>query len=233
PLLRDDLFDVVSFAARKTHLFTVINTNGILWEEDNVKEFARMTGDRGLMVISLDGNTPETYGTIRRLKDGTCADDYFENVIETARLAERYHAHFSFILVLSKATYWHSLEAVQWMLKEFPTASNVSVLRFDLTGETKEGLDLTYREWKEWLSMATPLKEKYQTRFILSVACGGELHLPLKGDSTALRIWSNNVVTPLTSEMYSRRRNVGCHAAITINSGRRKSLCMRTLYRHS
>jgi radical SAM protein with 4Fe4S-binding SPASM domain len=168
-----------------------------------------------ILVISLDGNTPETYGTIRRLKDGTSADEYFENVIETARLAARYNAQFSFIFVLSKATYCHSLDAVQWILEEFPRASNVNILRFDVTGETKKGLDLTYREWKEWLHMATPLKKEYENRFILSLACGGELHLPLKGDDDALKVWENNVVTPLTSEMYRRRRNVGCHAAIT------------------
>lgn len=215
PLLRDDLIDILSFVIDKTNLFVVVNTNGILWTGGKVREFTRITGDRGTMIISLDGNTPQTYGTTRKLKDSTSADIYFENVVETAHLAENNGTTFSFIFVLSKATYAHSLETIQWALEEFPHALNLSVLRFDVTEDTKRGLELSYKEWKQWLYAAVPLREKYKNRFLLGVACGGELHLPLKGDERALSAWGSSIVTPLTSEMYRLRRNVGCHAAVT------------------
>ncbi len=215
PLLREDLRELVSYVIDRTHLFVVVNTNGILWTQGMVKEFRQTAGERGTIILSLDGNTPQTYGTTRKLKDGTSADLYFGKVIETAHDAERYGAPYSFIFVLSKATYHHSLQTVQWILEEFPHALNVSVLRFDVTEATQKGLELSYKEWKQWLYSAVPLKEKYKSRFLLGVACGGELYLPIRRNERAKKAWEGSVVTPLTSEMYRLRRNVGCHAAVT------------------
>lgn len=214
PFLRDDLFDVIDYAIDNTYLFVVINTNGILWTEERVKEFVQKAKDRGEIIISLDGHTPPTYGAARKLKNGTPADRFFDKVITTAHWTEKYGGHLGFNFVLSKATYDHSLDTARWTLEEFPH-SNFNVLRFDVTDETKKGLDLTYKEWKQWLYDATPLRSQYNGRFTVSLACGGELYLPLKNDKETLAVWKSNVVTPLSSASYRERREVGCHAATT------------------
>lgn len=214
PSLRDDLFDVVDYAVDNTYLFIIINTNGTLWNEEGVKEFAQKTQDRGKLIISLDGHTAETYGQARKFKDGAPAERCFDNAIDTARWAQTHGCRLGFNFVLSKATYHHSLDTARWALEEFPE-SNFNVLRFDVTDETKKGLDLSYKEWKQWVYDATPLKEQYNGRFTLSLACGGELYLPLKSDKETLSVWRSNIVTPLSSAMYRLRREVGCHAATT------------------
>ncbi|MBU7044456.1 MAG: radical SAM protein [Theionarchaea archaeon] len=214
PSLREDLFDVIDYAFNHTHLYIIINTNGTLWTEEQVKEFIRKTGKRGKIIISLDGHTPETYGKARKLKDGTSASDLFHHVISTAQWVEIHGGDVGFNFVLSRATYAHSLDTARWALDTFPS-SNFNVLRFDVTNETKKGLDLTYKEWKQWIYGATPLKEQYDGRFGLSLACGGELYFPMRNDKEILKIWKNNIVTPLSSRMYRERRDIGCHAATT------------------
>jgi radical SAM protein with 4Fe4S-binding SPASM domain len=214
PLIRKDVLDIVDHVMDKTGLFTIINTNGILWTRDQVKQCSRTIQDRGKIIISLDGHTPQTYGTARRLKNGNPAASCFDKVVETAHWIQEHNTRLEFILVLSKVTYAHSLKTVQWALEQFPR-SYMTVLRFDVTDLTKKGLALTYKAWKDWLYAATPVKKMYGPRFNLGVAVGGELFVPFKNDKKALKVWRSNVVTPLTSEMYRLRRDVGCHAAVT------------------
>ncbi len=67
PLLRDDIFDILSYS-KSVGLYTSISTNGILLDEDCIKRLKTLKIDH--VCISLDGAKPETHDYIRN-KNGT------------------------------------------------------------------------------------------------------------------------------------------------------------------
>jgi radical SAM protein with 4Fe4S-binding SPASM domain len=65
PLLREDIFDILSYS-KKLGLYTSISTNGILLNENCVKRLKTLDIDH--VCISLDGVKPETHDRIRNKK---------------------------------------------------------------------------------------------------------------------------------------------------------------------
>jgi len=65
PLLRDDIFDILSYS-KDFGLCTSISTNGILLNEDCIKRLKKLKIDH--VCISLDGAKPETHDHIRNRK---------------------------------------------------------------------------------------------------------------------------------------------------------------------
>ena len=62
PLLRDDIFDILSYS-KSIGLYTSISTNGILLDEDCINRLKTLKIDH--VCISLDGAKPETHDYIR------------------------------------------------------------------------------------------------------------------------------------------------------------------------
>lgn len=65
PLLRTDIFDVLTYA-KQLGFYTSITTNGLLLDEDCVKRLKTLNIDH--VSISLDGATPETHDFVRHKK---------------------------------------------------------------------------------------------------------------------------------------------------------------------
>lgn len=65
PLLRDDIFDILSYS-KSVGLYTSISTNGILLNEDCIQRLKTFKIDH--VCISLDGAKPETHDYIRNKK---------------------------------------------------------------------------------------------------------------------------------------------------------------------
>ena len=72
PLLRDDIFDILSYS-KDVGLYTSITTNGTLLNKESIKHLKNLNIDH--ICISLDGFKPETHDYIRN-KKGT-----YDNVI--------------------------------------------------------------------------------------------------------------------------------------------------------
>jgi len=80
PLMRDDWREIVEYACTRGSWKVVINTNGTLWTEKDIKFVAEKCPELRI-VISLDGNTPETYGILRKDRNGKPDTQAFSRIV--------------------------------------------------------------------------------------------------------------------------------------------------------
>ncbi|AZR74542.1 hypothetical protein BBF96_14795 [Anoxybacter fermentans] len=218
-LCRKDWRDLVLHAATDKEWKIVINTNGILWNPEDI-DFIELLKEKVNISISLDGYDPKSYGILRKKRDGQPAYNEFNRIIKNVEhmLSKSINVHINY--TLTKLTLSNFFKTLDFLIKDLGV-NGVLGIKFFPYGRGKinyDNLELSYGEWKNFLKEATILKkDKKYKKFIISVTCPWEMYLPLLELGYSLNeieyIW--NYISPLRNKNYSKYRDLGCNAGIT------------------
>lgn len=217
PLMRKDWKDILLHAHKYPAWLLVLNTNGTLWSEEDVK-FVAENLPHFLISVSIDGHTPETYSILRRTASGGPAPKLFKKVIDTVKLLKEYGATVTL-------NYTVTTENIEYFFDTAQLASDLGVtilaLKFFPYGRGKTNLgnlELSYERWSDFLVTLTERKEDSSVgNTSISVPCPWEVYLPLMKRGYSVddveRIWK--YASPLMNEHYREMRDLGCNAGIT------------------
>lgn len=219
PLMRSDWRQIVEFACSRGPWKIVINTNGILWKEEDMQFVAESCPDLAI-VVSLDGHTPETYGILRRDSDNLPSAKTFHTVVENLKKMYDYGLKTNLNFTVTRTSQEHVLDTIEFgrtlntrgflVIKFFP---------YGRGGQYLGALELPYTDWKRLLLDLTKRKEQDSSldHVAVSVTCPWEYYLPLMTEGYSVddieRIW--DYLTPLGSETYRSMRDLGCNAGVT------------------
>ncbi len=93
PLLRDDIFEISEYGAKKGFRM-VMATNGTLVNEENLQKMKESGIQR--ISMSIDGSTPETHDNFRKVKGA------FQKVMEAIELCKKYNMPFQINTTITK-----------------------------------------------------------------------------------------------------------------------------------
>lgn len=217
PLMRKDWKEILLHTHQYPAWKLVLNTNGTLWSEADVK-FVAENLPYFLVSVSVDGYTPETYGILRRTPSGKAATRHFEKAIKTVQLLKEYGAGVALNYTVTKKN-------IEYFFDTAKLASDLGLtllaLKFFPYGRGKEHLDeleLDYTTWADFLRTLTKLKEEDSFGNVaMSTPCPWEMYMPLMTEGYTAedveRIW--NYESPLRNEYYKQMRELGCNAGVT------------------
>lgn len=221
PLLRKDCMDIIKYAYDKPGVQLTLNTNGLLLNDDIIN-YLKENCPKINIAVSLDGYNPRTYSLLRRNKNNMEAllENEFSTVEKNLLKLSKSGLSTGVNYTLTEITIdnvWKTYDYVKSL-----GINNMLVIKFFPYGQGRiyeRELELEYKRWKTFLLEATQKKksDKYFQGLQISVMCPWEMYLPLLENGSTLeevhQIWMYN--SPLESELYSRNRNIGCHAGIT------------------
>lgn len=219
PLMRGDWRHIVGHACSRGPWKVVINTNGILWTDNDMKFVAETCPDLSI-IVSLDGHTPETYGILRRDADGCPSMKMFTKVVDNLEKMHDHGLRTNVNFTVTRLNQKYLLDTI-----EFSRTLNaggflaIKFFPYGRGGRHVKDLELPYGDWKKLLLDLTKRKEQDNSLDYLgiSVTCPWEYYLPLMTEGYTIedirRIWE--YVTPLSSEIYRSMRDLGCNAGVT------------------
>lgn len=221
PLTRQDCLEILAYAANKKGFYLTLNTNGLMMTEEIIR-FLEMNCPKINIAVSLDGFDPKSYSVLRRIfvDQERVLDNEFNVVTHNLKLLVNSRLNVGVNYTITHATIdniWRTYDFIQELgIKKM---LGIKFFPYGYGRDNKKELELQYEEWKKFLSEAMERKKRdsYYKGLQISVTCPWEMYLPLlekgykKEDVTAIFDYSS----PLESELYSRIRNVGCHAGVT------------------
>ncbi|WMJ87608.1 radical SAM/SPASM domain-containing protein [Anaerocolumna sp. MB42-C2] len=221
PLLREDCLELLEYAGKKEGFYLTLNTNGLLLNEEKIK-FLEAYCPKINIAVSLDGYNPETYSVLRKsyIEYDKILDQEFFIIVENLKRLVK-----SKLSVGINYTITHATINNIWKTYEFINGLGIKRMlgiKFFPYGHgrlNREILELNYDEWKDFLVDATAKKSKddYYHGVQISVTCPWEMYVPLLEngytEDDVVDKW--DYCSPLKSELYRRKRNLGCHAGIT------------------
>lgn len=219
PLTRKDWRHIVEFACSRGPWKIVINTNGILWTESDMKFVAEHCPELRI-VVSLDGHTPETYGILRRDAQGRPSTRGFNQVVENLDKMHEHGLHTNVNFTITRISQKNLLNTIEFA-RTLHTQGFLAIKFFPYGrgGRYLEDLELPYEDWRAMLLDLTRMKEKDTSlnQLAISVTCPWEFYIPLMTEGYSIedieRIW--DYITPLGSEIYRSMRDIGCNAGVT------------------
>ena len=174
PLLRNDIFDILSYS-KDVGLYTSISTNGILLNEDCIKRLKTLEIDH--VCISLDGAKPETHDYIRD-KEGTykktingiknCVNAGIHTQISTVFMKNNINELVDIYNLLN------SLNVDGWYVYDFITAGRGRELQDEIL-DPKERQQLFARLQEFAVSSNMSIKP-YPYSIIINSACGKDTY---------------------------------------------------------
>lgn len=221
PLLRSDCLDILKHAASIAGFNLTLNTNGLLVDEKLI-EFLEEKCPNINIAVSIDGHTAETYSILRKSKFNKekVLVEEFNKVREALMLLGKSRLNVGANFTLTSPTIDNIWDTYKF-IKEL-NINNMLAIKFFPYGQGeiyKNELELSYFSWNEFLIDATDKKinDPYYKGFQISVTCPWEIYMPLLEAGYSIeqvhKIWDYN--SPLESELYRKKRNIGCHAGIT------------------
>lgn len=218
PLMRKDWKEILLHTHQYPAWKLVLNTNGTLWSEEDVK-FVAENLPYFLISVSIDGNTPETYGILRRTPSDNPAVNHFEKAMETVHLLKEYGAAVALNYTITKKNIEYFLDTAEIASDLGLTILAIKFFPYGRGMAHIDELELDYKTWSDFLRTVTTLKEEgdgAQTA-ALSTPCPWEVYMPLLTEGYSVedveRIW--NYESPLRNDYYREMRELGCNAGIT------------------
>lgn len=221
PLLRKDCIEILEYAYNLQGVKLTLNTNGLLLS-DNLISYFETNLPNMTIAISLDGYDSNSYSNLRKWKTEPerVLDNEFNTVVNNLRKVAKSKLYCGVNYTVTKTT-------IANMLKTYDFIKNLGLnymlmIKFFPFGQGKKfckELELDYQSWNELLNEVTDLKlrkKEYYSGLQISTPCPWEVYLPLLPNYSKEQIheiW--NFYSPLEAELYSRQRDVGCHAGIT------------------
>lgn len=221
PLLRKDVFEILSYAGDKKGFKLTLNTNGLLLNESVIK-FLEIKCPQILIAVSLDGYNPETYSILRRNANDPkrILKPEFEQIISNLSMLVKSSLQIGVNYTVTQST-------VENIFKTYDLIQQIGIkqmlaIKFFPYGAGRRNiaeLELPYRLWKKFIVAATEKKknDEYYHGMQISTTCPWEVYLPLLSErydrEFIEEIW--DYCTPLKSEFYRKYRSLGCHAGIT------------------
>ncbi|MBT9140838.1 MAG: putative mycofactocin radical SAM maturase MftC [Dehalococcoidia bacterium] len=219
PLCRKDWREIVRFASNIGEWKLTLNTNGILWEEEDIKFVAEHCESIGI-IVSLDGYSPRTYGVLRKDGHHQGGDRFFAKVVKNVKLMKEYGLKVSINYTITSLTINNFFETLEFI--RHLRIDGFLAIKFFPYGRGKVNfgkLEINYDDWESFIFQATRSKESDPSLSFLGISttCPWEFYIPLMRHGYTQddieRIWDYN--TPLASKSYSSMRDLGCHAGIT------------------
>ncbi len=218
PLMRNDWGEIVENACTRGPWKVVINTNGTLWREKDMKFVAEKCPELRI-VISLDGNTPETYGILRKDRRGHPDTKAFYTIVRNLKKMHDYGLSTNINFTVTRLNYRYLLPTID--LSESLNTRGFLAIKFFPYGRGQQNvnaLELPYEDWKALLLSLTLKKEAGELpQLAVSVTCPWEYYLPLVREGYTVEnirhLWE--YVTPLQSEVYHSIHDLGCNAGVT------------------
>ena len=218
PLMRKDWKEILLHTHQYPAWKLVLNTNGTLWSEDDVK-FVSETLPYFLTSVSIDGHTPETYGILRRTPSDNPAVKHFEKAMKTVHLLMDHGAAVALNYTITKKNIEYFLDTAQIASDLGLTVLAIKFFPYGRGMVHLDELELDYKTWANFLRTVTKLKEDGDGALTaaLSTPCPWEVYMPLMTDGYSAedveRIW--NYESPLRNDYYREMRELGCNAGIT------------------
>lgn len=221
PLLREDCLEILRYAAGKQGFYLTLNTNGLLVTEDLIV-FLKNYCPKINVAITLDGYNADTYSILRQSynNSGKILSDEFNLVKQNLQMLVN-----SGLAIGVNYTITHATIDNVWATYDFirnlgiDRMLGIKFFPYGYGRAHREQLELNYQEWKSFLLKAFELKKRdvYYKGLQISVTCPWEIYLPLL-ESGYDKIEISRMFdysSPLESELYSKYRNLGCHAGVT------------------
>jgi radical SAM protein with 4Fe4S-binding SPASM domain len=132
PFVHPDIFDVIEYGRKSGYQNVIINTNGTLLNEDNIRRLREFGGFLHL-TVSLDG--------FEELNDKVRGRGVFKRVTDSLRLCEKHKINFSIMSVVTR-TLLDSLGSwIDYLLSEFPTLEGIHLIPVgDVSGGVQDSL---------------------------------------------------------------------------------------------
>ena len=217
PLMRKDWREILIHTHQYPAWKLTLNTNGVLWTEDDVRFFAEEVPSF-FAAVSVDGPTPETYGILRRNAAGEPALKEFEKVMKTVRLLKEYGAQVGLNYTITRNTIGNFIQMAQSAYKMGIPLLGLKFFPYGRGQAYLDELELDYKTWATFLRDATRRKEEGELENVVMVTpCPWEMYVPLLTDGytdeDVKRFWGFE--SPLKNEYYRQLRDVGCNAGVT------------------
>lgn len=209
PALRPDFIDIISHINKYSDINTTIVTNGIPWNEEMVRDFAKFQNNK-IVHISMDGYNPDTYSILRRNVNG------FNRALETSINMIKHGIDVRWNFAVGKLTYKHLSDTLQ-LAKEIGI-KHVRLMVLYNTGRAAEDdeMGFTYEEYKSFvIDYIENIKKNSPVSVTLSLAQPFEFFVPLmEAGYTIEEIKRHipNAASSLEDYEYLKQTNLACPA---------------------
>lgn len=209
PALRTDFIDIVAHTHKYSNINTTIVTNGIPWNEELVKDFAKFK-DNKIVHVSMDGYNPETYSVLRRNVNG------FDRALETSINMVKHGIDVRWNFAVGKLTYKYLPETLR-LAKEIGV-KHVRLMVLYNTGRAAENdeMGFTYEEYKSFaIDYIENIKKNSPVSVTLSLAQPFEFFVPLMDagyTKDEIKKYIPNAISSLDDEEYIKQTNLACPA---------------------
>lgn len=219
PLMRSDWREIFKHAVTNKAWTVIINTNGILWTDDDIR-FVKEECPELRLVISVDGYDAKTYGILRKDARGQDGDYLFDQVMSNIEKMTAADLAVSINYTVTRLTVDNFMQTLE-LFEHMPLNGFLAIKFFPGNGrKDAHELELDYSQWEDFVIKMTQLKVKDPKRyhdFAISVTCPWEFYVPLDKINFSVedvaQLWKYQ--SPLLSKVYRGVHNIGCHAGVT------------------
>jgi AdoMet-dependent heme synthase len=160
PLLREDIYDLASFASQKG-MMVVLGTNGNMIDDERAKKL-KESGITGIG-ISLDSIVPERHDTFRGIPGA------WDNTLNGIEACRRQGIEFQIQTTVTRENFSETPKIIEF-------AYNLGARVFNLfflvcTGKGQELTDITPQQYDQALHQLYELQKNYQEKMMVGAKC--------------------------------------------------------------
>lgn len=219
PLMHPQWLSIISHMI-SSGISPMINSNGTLFNDDNISQLANIAKKDLWIAISLDGMYPGHYTALRKWKNGKDATTAFDTIIRNVKIMIKEGFHVVFNFTYTRVN-WEDLLPLYKFLEDTLGERNftLNVILFGISGNgyvNENNLSVSFDCWKKDLQhiVLQKIEGKYQS-IKFEPTCPWEIYLPLDGLQISTIEKTTGYISPLRNNIYRRYRNVCCHAGIS------------------
>ncbi len=137
PFVHPDIFDIIDYGRKSGYQSIIINTNGTLLNEDNIRRLSEF-GESVHLTVSIDG--------FEEINDKIRGNGVFNRVIGSLRLCGEHKIDFSVMTVVTKILLDSLDRWIDYLLFEFPMLKGIHLIP---VGDVSGGVQGSLTEYLE------------------------------------------------------------------------------------